>query len=499
MEAAYLSIKGISRSFPGVKALDNVSLEIQKGSCHAIVGENGAGKSTLGKILAGIYTPDSGSVELAGKRCSFQNSRDAGLSGIGMVHQELLFCENMTVEENICLSDIPQRYLFVDRKRMREEARYALARVGADIDPRRVTGDLTVSQQQLVQIASAVAHGAEILIFDEPTSSLSHHEAKRLFELIGELKGQGVTIVFVSHRLEEIFAVTDTISVLRDGKHVATVHTRETSRDELVKLMVGRSVEETPHFSTTAAADNREVLRVRDLAVKGVFENISFSVRGGEIAGIAGLVGAGRTELVEAIFGTGRKRPSGSVEIDGSAAAIRNVNDAMRLGIGLIPEDRKRHGLVLGMKCRENITLSILNSIADAGWINRRREKEIVKEYYGKLDVRPDNPEALTSSLSGGNQQKIVIARWLAAKSRILMIDEPTRGVDIAARAEIHRLLRELAAEGTAILLVSSDLPELHALSDRILVMRQGRMVKEFSRGGADQEELMRWMAGVSV
>lgn len=492
----YISLKGISKTFPGVKALQNVSLEIQKGTCHALMGENGAGKSTLGKVLAGIHPADDGTIEIGGKGYRFQSSLDASQAGVAMVHQELLFCENLCVADNICLSNLPNRWTFIDRKKMFEEARVALDRIGANnIDPGTTVSSLSVSQQQLVQIATAVAHGAKILIFDEPTSSLSHHEAARLFELMGELKRDGVTLIFVSHRLEEIFAVTDAISVLRDGQFVATVDTRETSREDLVKLMVGRALDETEEKRKSEPGN--ELLKVSGLSVPGRFHDVSFSLKKGEILGIAGLVGAGRTELSEALFGI-VPATTGEVRVDGEVAAIRNVDDALRLGIGLVPEDRKRHGLVLGMKCRENLTLSILRRLSSLSWVRRKEEDSLVKEYYDALHVKPANPEAATSTLSGGNQQKIVIARWLAARSRVLIIDEPTRGVDIAARGEIHRLICELAKNGSGILLISSDLPEVLALSDRVIVLREGRLMKEMTREDASQEELMRWMTGVA-
>ncbi len=496
-ESPYISLKGITKIFPGVRALSDVSFGIKKATCHALMGENGAGKSTLGKIIAGIHSPDEGSIEIDGETYQFQNSRDASAAGVAMVHQELLFCENLCVAENICLSRLPSRWTFVDRKEMYAEAERALERIGADIDPGITVSSLSVSRQQLVQIASAVAHGAKILIFDEPTSSLSHHEAAKLFELMRELKKNGVTLIFVSHRLEEIFAITDAVTVLRDGQFVATVDTKDTERDELVKLMVGRTIDETgPQRSVPAEADRTELLAVGNLSVEGRFADVSFNLKKGEIVGVAGLVGAGRTELGEALFGI-VPATHGEIRVNGEIVRIRGVHDALDLGIGLVPEDRKRHGLVPGMKCRENLTLSILERLSSLNWIRREEEKEVVDRYYEALHVRPPDPEAVITSLSGGNQQKIVIARWLAAGSRILIIDEPTRGVDVSARAEIHRLIRELADKGSGILLISSDLPEVLALSDRILVLREGRLMTEMPRENASQEELMRWMTGM--
>lgn len=419
------------------------------------------------------------------------------LAGVGMVHQELLFCENLTVAENLCLGQLPRRGPFVSQLILRERARVWLDAIQAKIEVDRPVGGLPVSQQQLVQIAAAVARGARVLVFDEPTSSLSQAESEHLFALIAKLKRQGVTSIYVSHRLEEIFRLCDAITVLRDGQVVATKPASEVTPDSLVQLMIGRALDACfpahPHGERS-----RELLRVENLSSPGRFENVSFSLRAGEVLGLAGLVGAGRTELTEALFGLD-PRATGRVLYRGERVRIRNPREALRLGIGLVPEDRKRHGLVLSMRARENISLPILNRLARFGWVRSARERSIAKDYFERLRVRATGIDAPSNGLSGGNQQKLVIARWLAAACKVLIVDEPTRGVDVGAKAEIHALIDGLARDGNAVLLVSSELPEIIHLSTRILVLRAGRIVGEVKREEANQDSLMRMMAGIGV
>lgn len=496
VRAAFIRFSDISKSFPGVRALHKVCIDIRRGDCHALLGENGAGKSTLGKILAGIYQPDDGRVELDGHAVAFRSPRDARLAGIGMVHQELAFCENLSVAENLCLSDLPRRGPFVSRARLLAQASDMLRAIDADVDPSALVGDLSISHQQLVQIAGAVAGGARILVFDEPTSSLSQVESQRLFKLIRSLKDRGVTSIYVSHRLREIFDLCDAVTVLRDGEVVDTRPIAGLDEGALVRMMIGRSLD--AYFPAhSAGRDAPERLRVELLESPGKFQPLSFSVRAGEIVGMAGLVGAGRTEVTEALFGLD-PRSAGRILVEGKPAAIRSPRDAMRYGLGLVPEDRKRHGLVLSMGSGENISLAILDRLCRLGWINARAEAAEAGAYVERLRIRAPSLDTPAGALSGGNQQKLVMAKWLAAHCRVLLVDEPTRGVDVGAKAEIHALLSELARAGSAILLVSSELPEVLNLSDRILVMRAGQLVGEVDRASATQESVLRLMAGVA-
>jgi len=497
MSEPAVRVDQITKRFLGVQALDGGTLEVAAGSCHALCGENGAGKSTLGKVLAGIHSPDARKLFVRGREVRFDSPRDAFAAGVGMVHQELAYCGNMTVAENLLLGNLPRRRGFVDRKALEQRAQAMLAEIGAELDVRAAMSDLRIAQQQLVQIATAVGAGADIVVFDEPTSSLSQADADRLYELIERLKARGVTCIYVSHRMPEIYRLCDTISVLRDGKHVATRPAVTLSESELVTLMIGRELGDYLPQSDERAV-GKELLRVDRLTVPGRFRDVSFSLHEGEIVGLAGLVGAGRSEIAQAIFGL-EHVSSGTVAIDGKPAHIAGPKDAIALGIGLVPEDRKRQGLVLGESGLHNTTLPILRRLSRALFVRRREEATLASTFFSKLRVRTPSLAAPVAGLSGGNQQKVVLARWLAANSRILILDEPTRGVDVGAKAEIHRLIRDLAARGNAVLLISSELPEVIAISHRILVMRQGELVTEVPHAQATQELLLRLMAGVAM
>ena len=489
-----LSVHNLSKRFPGVQALEGVSLEIEEGSCHALMGENGAGKSTLGKILAGIYQPDGGEISLSGKAIHFHGPQEAVANGISMVHQELLFAENLTVAENLCLGELPRKGLWLDKAEMAKRAQGWLDSIGAAIDPLQILGELPISKQQLVQIAGGIGRGAKVLIFDEPTSSLSQAEALKLLDLIRDLKKKGVTCVYVSHRLEEIFAICDRITVLRDGKLVDTVETAGLNRDGLVRMMIGRELAES--LEDHAAPDlGTELLRVENISSPGKFSSVSFTLRAGEILGLAGLVGAGRTEIVEAIFGLDREA-TGSVFVKGKPVSIHNPIQAMQEGLGLVPEDRKHHGLVLSMTAKENVSLPVLNTVSRAGVIDPPKERALAQKFFDRMRVKAPSIDAGSAGLSGGNQQKLVIAKWLAADTDVLLVDEPTRGVDVGAKSEIHSLIRGLASEGNAVLLVSSDLPELLSLATRLIVMREGNFVGELP-ANPGEESVMRLMAGV--
>jgi len=496
-EAPAVAFEGVSKRFPGVLALGDVSFEIATGSCHALCGENGAGKSTLGKLLAGIHAPDAGRIRLFGSPVSFASPRDALLAGIGVVHQELAFCENLSVAENLCLGSLPSRGPFVSRSGTKRRALELLAAVGADLDVSRPLGALAVAQQQLVQIAAAIGGGARVIVFDEPTSSLSQPEAERLYALIGELRARGVTSIYVSHRMEEILKLCDTVTVLRDGRHVATQAAASLTRGDVVQLMIGRRIEE--YFPAhVEKAPGEELLRVSRLSSPGRFEDVSFCLRAGEVLGLAGLVGAGRSELAQALFGLD-PGTTGEVVVGGRAGRPLSPAAAMRAGLGLVPEDRKRQGLVLQLCARDNTSLPILERLARLSFVRRGAERALVGSYFERLRVRASALEEPTLGLSGGNQQKLVLAKWLAASCRILILDEPTRGVDVAAKAEIHALIDALAADGAGILLISSELPEVLNLSTRILVMREGRVAGELARGEASPEAVLRLMAGIAA
>lgn len=481
-----IEFQSVTKHFGGIVALEQVTFSIAEGECHGLVGENGAGKSTLGKILAGLLRPDRGRVQLA-----------AG-ARVGMVHQELAFCPDLSVAENLCLGALPRRGRWrVDWPAVYRRAETLLAQIGVALDVRRPMRTLTTGQQQLVQIAAAVGTGANILVLDEPTSSLSEAEAQRLFGLLERLRAQRVTLVYVSHRLPEVLRLCDRITVLRDGRYVATLDRAEATTDRLVRWMIGRPLAEYfPGHLDSPPGPVR--LRVENLHAPGKFADISFEVRAGEIVGLAGLVGAGRSEVAQAIFGLD-PHATGRVEVDGQPVRLGSVRAALRAGIGLVPEDRKRQGLILPLSCRLNFSLAILDRLRRYGGLDQRAERQAAQRLFAQLAVKTPSLETPVAALSGGNQQKIVLSRWLARELKVLIVDEPTRGVDVGAKAAIHALLDELAGRGMAILLISSELPELLNLATRILVMRDGRLVGELPRAEATQDRLLERMAGVSA
>ena len=494
---SFIKFNHITKRFPGVLALDGVSLEVARGSCHALVGENGAGKSTLGKILAGVYVADEGEIQLDGKPVHATNPLAARKLGIAMVHQELAFCPNLTVAENLCLGDLPARAGWLDRRRMRDQSRAMLDEIEADLNVDVPIGELSTAQEQLVQIAAALGTRAQVIIMDEPTSSLSVRESEHLFGLLEKLKRRGITVIYVSHRFEEIFRLCDTVTVLRDGRHVATEKISDTNHERLIHQMVGRELQQytSQHLQRTPGD---ELLRVENLSSPGRFNNVSFTLRSGEILGLAGLVGAGRSEVAQAIFGID-PAATGRVFVRGQEMPLGSVTGALASGIGFLPEDRKRMGLVLTMNCRENTSLAILPRLSLGGFVKRGKERAIAQRYVDQLRVKTPSLDAGIAGLSGGNQQKIALAKWLARECAVLIVDEPTRGVDVGAKAEIHHLLDELACQGLALLVISSELPEVMNLSRRILVMRQGRLVGELAREDFSQPNLMRLMAGVEA
>ena len=483
-----LSARGIAKAFPGVQALDGADLDVRAGEVHAVVGENGAGKSTLMKILTGVYAADAGQILIDGQPVHIAGPRQAIALGISMIHQELNLAPNLSVAENIFLGRAPIRAGFVQWRRLIADAEALVARLSIDLDVRASVEDLSVARQQMVEIAKALSLDARVIIMDEPTSALTERETDVLFELIGRLKAEGVAIVYISHRLEEIFRIADRVTVLRDGRLVGELPIAEATPQRLIAMMVGREL--VTLFPKEPVEIGPPVLEVRHLSRAGALDDISFVLRRGEIVGLAGLVGAGRTELARALFGAD-PIDAGEIRIDGRPVRIRSPRDAIRHGLAFVTEERKLYGLVLGMTVRENATLASLGELTRLGFVDFARERRIAQEYVRRLDIRTPGIEQEVVNLSGGNQQKVVIARWLATRPRVLILDEPTRGIDVGAKAEVHALMSRLAREGLAILMISSELPEILGMSDRILVVRQGRLSGEFARSEATQEKIL--------
>jgi ABC-type sugar transport system ATPase subunit len=500
-----LRMTGISKSFPGVQALQNVDLMVSAGECLALVGENGAGKSTLMKILSGVYAPDEGTIAINGQPVVPSNPHHAQTLGVSIIYQEFNLFPNMTVEENIFIGREPNRTGFVDRGQMREAALGYLRQVGVDLDPREMVRDLSVAQQQMVEIAKALSYNARIVIMDEPTSALTDVEVRALFKIIRSLKEQGLGVVFVSHRLEEVFEICDRIEVLRDGRNVGELLTANSTPDQVVRMMVGREMTDLYQKEGSTATD-LVVLDVRNLSRRGtqlddskvVLDGVSLNVRAGEIVGLAGLVGSGRTEVARAIFGAD-PYDSGEIYLDGELIVVNSPSGAIRKGIALAPEDRKLQALVLALAIRENIALPNLGRLSKFGFVRRREERELADQFIKALSVRTPSMEQKVINLSGGNQQKVVLAKWLALNPKVLIVDEPTRGIDIGAKAEVHSLLSQLAAQGVAVLMISSELPEILGMSDRIYVMREGKITGVLDRRDATEERVMELATGVST
>ncbi|MGC9003172.1 MAG: sugar ABC transporter ATP-binding protein [bacterium] len=492
-----LEMKGITKQFPGVLALDNVNFEVERGEVHALVGENGAGKSTLLKILAGALTMDKGEILINGKPIRFHSPLDAIQAGIAVIYQEFNLVPYLSAGENIFLGREPRRFNgFVDFKKLHSDAQRILDRIGANFSSRTLVSQLSVAQQQMTEIAKALSQNAQIIAMDEPTSALTDREVAHLFDIIKSLKEEGVAIIFVSHRLEEIFQIAERITVLRDGKYVGTKRIEETNRDEVIAMMVGREIKEK--IPKRPAKIGEEILRVEGLTREGVFRDISFTLHKGEVLGLAGLVGAGRTEIARAIFGAD-PIDRGKIYLEGKEVRIRSPQDAIKLGIGLLTEDRKRYGLVLPMTVRENTTLANLVEVAMRGFINFSKERGVARRLVEDLDIRTPSIEQIARNLSGGNQQKLVLAKWLFTKCKVLIFDEPTRGIDVGAKVEIYELMNQLAEKGVGIIMISSELPEILGMSDRILVIHEGRITGELRREEATQERVMHLATGGSL
>jgi ribose transport system ATP-binding protein len=490
-----VEMSGIAKSFGPVTVLKNVAFSLAAGEIHALMGENGAGKSTLMKILTGLYQADAGKIQVAGEPVQIHSPRQAEALGIAIMHQELNLIPELTVAENLFLGreQTLGRSGILNSGRMRELARQYLSRLAVDLDPDAEVGSLSIGQQQMVEIARALSLNARVLIMDEPTAALSEREIDALFAVIRELREDGVGIVYVSHRMEEIFALCDRISVLRDGEFVGTERIAETSLDHVVQMMVGRELGE--RFPKREVSHGAERLRVENLSDEGNISGINFTVHAGEVLGIAGLMGAGRTEIARVLFGL-NKRVSGKIFVDGKEARINKPADAIAYGVGFVTEDRKAQGLVLELSVRENITLSAVPTFGRSGIVSRSEEKNLVARCIDLLKIRTRDAELEVKSLSGGNQQKVVLAKWLNLKPRVLILDEPTRGVDIGGKAEIYQIINQLAFEGVAVVVISSELPEVLGISDRILVMHEGRMAGELATAGASQESIMHLATG---
>lgn len=486
--AEVVRLESISKSFGGVRAVDDVSLSLKSGEVHVLLGENGAGKSTLIKMLAGAHQPDGGEIFVDGKRVHIDSAHRAHELGIATIFQEFNLVPELSVAENILLGRQPNRAGFTMPKQAIEQVKPLLQRVGLDVDPAVAVGRLGLARQQLVEIAKALSFDARVLVLDEPTAALTEQETDRLFEVMGKLRDEGVAQVFISHHLDEVSKMGDTVTVLRDGRSVAEVPA-STDTTELVRLMVGRSIDaQYPDRPEIQPGD--VVLDVSHLSSPGAFDDISFQVRSGEVVGLAGLVGAGRTEVVRAIAGADR-RQSGSVVVDGKTLSPGNVRAAINAGIGHVPESRKDQGLVLGASVSDNVTMANLPAYARAGFVGSAALRADAKKITERLRVRMRSLSQSVKSLSGGNQQKVVFGKWMVADCKVLLLDEPTRGVDVGARVEIYELINQLIANGGAVLVVSSDLPEILGIADRILVMAEGRIVGELSGKEATQEEIM--------
>jgi rhamnose transport system ATP-binding protein len=483
-----VALRGISKQYGATQALADVSLELRANEIRALVGENGAGKSTLAKIVAGIHQPDAGTIELAGTATTLRGPADARARGIAVVHQEPHLFPDLSVAENVFLGHVPAgRFRTVDWAAMREGADRIFDELDVRLDPRAVVRGLSMADQQLIEIARSLSFESNVLILDEPTASLSAHEVERLFAIVRQLRDRGVAILFVSHRLDEVFELCDQATVLRDGRHVLSAPTSDLTTADLIRNMVGRAVTLFPRVESPVGD---VLLEVQGLTRGDAFEDVTFDVRSGEVVGFAGLVGAGRTEIARVVFGIDR-RDGGTVRIGGQAVDFRSPSEAMAAGVAYLPEDRHQEGLVLDFSIAENVTLPILPRLFPRLFVHASRERTVGDAYAKRLDVRMTGVDQQASALSGGNQQKVVLAKWLATEPRVLILDEPTRGIDIGAKVEVHRIISELAASGLAILLISSDLPEVLAMSDRIVVLHEGRITAEIARADASEEAVM--------
>jgi ABC-type sugar transport system ATPase subunit len=495
MSTPALRLENIVKTFPGVRALDGVSFEVLPGEVHALLGENGAGKSTLMKVLGGIYQPDEGQIfiqELPAKMISPLNAKS---KGVVFIHQELSLADELSVAENIYLGELPRKsFGRVDWASLFAKSGEILKRLNCNFTPQTRVGSLSIANKQMVEIARALTVDAKAVIFDEPTASLTDAEKVVLFDIINDLRDRGVGVVYISHRMDEIFTISDRISVLRDGSYRGSLVTADTNEDEVTQLMIGRSLDLTHAIVPAQMGD--VALKVDGLSCGSLFQDVSFQVRSGEVVGFYGLVGAGRTEIAETLFGL-RTPTAGQIEIAGLPVKITSPIDAIGHGISLVPEDRKEQGLVLGMNCRDNMTLPQVGHLTNGPFVSSAKEAAIFNIYHEKLEIKTPSWKQKAGNLSGGNQQKIVIGKWLSMAPRVLIVDEPTRGIDVGSKSEIHNLIRALAAQGYAIIVISSEMPEVLRVSDRVIAMFHGRIMREFSATEVTEDNLVQAISGI--
>lgn len=485
-----LSMKGITKSFSGVAALKNAALDLKAGEVVALMGENGAGKSTLMKILTGIYSKDSGEIQYMGQEVCFKGPAESEEAGISIVHQELNMMNDLTVAQNLFIGREEMNGFLIDDKKMNEKARELFKVLKIDINPAEKIGNLTVGKQQMVEIAKAISSKAKVIIFDEPTAALTDSEIEELFKVIRDLKKQGTGMVYISHRMDEINVISDRVIVMRDGEYVGTLITKECCKDDIIKLMVGRAIFGEPKIASNVAKDAPVVLKCENLNRGKAVKDVSFELRKGEILGFSGLMGAGRTEVARLIFGADKK-DSGKIFINGKEVSINTPQDAVAHGIGYLSEDRKRYGLIVDKSVEENTVISSLNDFVKGIFIDKAKSKEVSQKYVESLKTKTPSVSQLVKKLSGGNQQKVVIAKWLVKNSDILIFDEPTRGIDVGAKSEIYALMERLAKEGKSIIMISSELPEVLRMSDRVIVMCEGRITGILDIAEANQEVIM--------
>jgi ribose transport system ATP-binding protein len=490
-----LRLEGIVKTFPGVRALDGVSFSVMPGEVHALMGENGAGKSTLMKVLGGIHQPNEGQIFIEEQPTHMGSPLEAKGKGVVFIHQELSLADELSAAENIYLGELPRKsFGRVDWDKLYADSGEILERLNCGFGPKTLVGSLSIANKQMVEIARALTVDAKAVIFDEPTASLTDAEKSVLFEVIADLKSRGVGIVYISHRMEEIFKISDRVSVLRDGSYRGTLNTAETNEDEVTQLMIGRSLDLTRNIEPANLGD--VALEVRGLSCGNLFHDVSFNVRSGEVVGFYGLVGAGRTEIAETLFGL-RTPSAGTILLDGNEVRIHSPIDAIANGISLVPEDRKEQGLVLGMNCRDNMTLPQVGDLTAGPFVSDGAEIAIFDQYRDKLEIKTPGWRQKAGNLSGGNQQKIVIGKWLSMHPRVLIVDEPTRGIDVGSKSEIHNLIRELAASGYAVIVISSEMPEVLRVSDRVVAMFHGEIIREFTAEEVNEDNLVQAISGI--